>query len=93
MEKQQKHHLPYESISEIPDSFTAGTVLARIIDGLGFRFHWATKDLLEKDLEFRSTSDARSIYETITHVYNLLLQVKGGLDNIRFTLPETKYDY
>ena len=31
--------LPYESIPEYPDEIRAVTVMARLVDGLGFRFY------------------------------------------------------
>ena len=37
-----KDDLPYYQIPEYPAEFTAETVAARMIDGLGFRYRWAT---------------------------------------------------
>ena len=42
--------LPYSSITAPGESFSAGTVAARMIDGLGFRYFWATEGLRESDL-------------------------------------------
>ena len=35
--------LPYASIPEAHENFTPGTVVSRIIDGLGFRYYWASE--------------------------------------------------
>lgn len=63
--------LPYREIPATPDAFTAETVVARMIDGLGFRFYWATEGLRPEDLAFRPTPEARSSEETIDHIMGL----------------------
>ncbi|PNQ73345.1 hypothetical protein C1T31_07450 [Hanstruepera neustonica] len=65
------NQLPYYEIPEYPESFTAGTVAARAIDGLGFRYYWATESLRTEDLNFKPNDDARSSMETIEHIYGL----------------------
>ena len=42
--------LPFSEIPDYPDSYTPGTVMGRLIDGLGFRYYWATEGLSENDL-------------------------------------------
>ena len=68
---QSQDNLPYYEIPEAPESFTAGTVAARAIDGLGFRYYWATEGLRQEDLDFKPNADARSSMETIEHIYGL----------------------
>lgn len=68
---QSQNELPYYEIPEAPESFTAGTVAARAIDGLGFRYYWATEGLRQEDLDFRPNANARSSMETIEHIYGL----------------------
>lgn len=63
--------LPYYEIPDYPEKFTAGTVAARMVDGLGFRYYWATEGLKKEDLEFRPNEDARATQETIDHIYGL----------------------
>ena len=65
--------LPYEEIPSYPLNYTEGTVISRMIDGLGYRYYWATKNLKAKDLDFRPDTQARSIYETMEHIYVLSL--------------------
>jgi len=73
--------LPYFQIPDNPESYNAYTVTARVIDGLGFRYYWATEGLTEKDLVYRPSEEARSMLETIDHIHNLsntiLNSVKG----------------
>lgn len=68
---QSQEELPYYEIPEAPESFTAGTVAARAVDGLGFRYYWATEGLRLEDLEFRPNDDARTTLETVEHIYGL----------------------
>lgn len=63
--------LPFETIPDYPEKYSAGTVAARMIDGLGFRFYWATEGLRPQDLEFRPGEEMRSIGETVDHIYSM----------------------
>ena len=63
--------LPYSQVPEYPDSYTAGSVAARMIDGLGFRYYWATEGLRAEDLEYKPSEKGRTCGETIDHLYGL----------------------
>lgn len=63
----------YYQIPENPNEYTATTVAARFIDGLGFRYYWASEGLRSEDLAYRTTEEARSIRETVEHIYGLSL--------------------
>jgi hypothetical protein len=63
--------LPYYQIPDYPEEYNQGTVAARMVDGLGFRYYWATEGLRDIDLEFKPSEDARSTRETIDHLYGL----------------------
>jgi hypothetical protein len=67
--------LPYREIPEYPSLYTAGTVTARVLDGLGFRYYWATEGLRTEDLQFQPNKDGRTSLETITHIYELSLTI------------------
>ena len=67
----QNNQLPYYEIPEVSESYTAGTVVARMIDGLGFRYYWATEGLRAEDLTFKPSDDARTAGETVDHIYGL----------------------
>lgn len=73
MNAQEKYpqDLPYYQIPDYPDSYTAGTVVARMIDGLGFRYYWATEGLRPEDLAYKPSESNRTIDETLDHLYNL----------------------
>lgn len=61
----------YYNIPDTPKVYTAATVAARMVDGLGFRYFWATAGLTEKDLMFKPGNDTRTTLETIEHIKGL----------------------
>ena len=66
-----QENLPFYEISNYPESYSEAEIVGRMIDGLGFRYHWATEGLTEEDLNFRLPNDSRSSIETIVHIYDL----------------------
>ena len=63
--------LPYAELPVYSDEYSAGKVAARAVDGLGFRFHWATDELRETDLAFKPGPEARTSLETAAHIYEM----------------------
>ncbi|WP_299128995.1 hypothetical protein [uncultured Winogradskyella sp.] len=63
--------LPYYEVPNYPKEFTAGTMAARMVDALGFRFYWASDGLTEKDLAYKANEGGRSTEATIKHIYDL----------------------
>ena len=63
--------LPYYQIPEYPQEYSAATVAARMVDGLGFRYYWATDGLRVEDLKFRPNEEARTTDETLDHILGL----------------------
>ena len=61
----------YYQIPEAPEAYTPGTVAARLVDGLGFRYYWGTEGLRPEDLLYRPSDSARNVIETIDHVHGL----------------------
>jgi hypothetical protein len=91
----QDKTLPYYEIPATAENFTAGSVASRMIDGLGFRFYWATEGLRAEDLRFKPSVDARTSEETIQHIYDMsriivnsttnTANIAGKHDKISFT--------
>lgn len=77
-----QNDLPYREIPEYPSSYTAGTVTARVLDGLGFRYYWATEGLRKEDLEFQPNKDGRTSLETVTHIYELSLTIVNAAKSV-----------
>jgi hypothetical protein len=73
--------LPFQDISDYPDTFTKENLVARMIDGLGFRFFWATEGLRTEDLVFRPTPEARNSEETIDHIMGLSAMILNCIEN------------
>lgn len=65
--------LPFSDISKVEKDYTAGNVAARMVEGLGFRYYWATEGLSSDDLKYKPSESGRSSAETIKHIYDLSL--------------------
>lgn len=63
--------LPYRELQGTPQSYTAGSVVSRLIDGLGFRYYWATEGLGDTDLAYKASDGARTTSETLDHILGL----------------------
>lgn len=68
---QETETLPYYQLPEYSETFTAGTVAARLVDGLGFRYYWASAHLNGEDLLYKPQEDSRTTGETIDHILDL----------------------
>ena len=74
----------YYNIPDDMEEYSPGNLVARMIDGLGYRFYWATKGLRDEDLDYRPSEEARNTAETISHIRSLsstiLKTVKGEVN-------------
>ena len=86
------NELPYRQIPDYPDSYTPENVAARVIDGLGYRYFWATEGLTGKDLEYRPGNGGRSTHETIDHIYGLSLTILNASMNQANVFPRENPD-
>lgn len=84
----EAQELPYHEIPNYPETYTAGSVASRLIDGLGFRYYWATKDLKEKDLQYKPGDNTRSILETADHILILSIMTLSAVENTEMTFPD-----
>lgn len=66
-----QEELPYHNIPDAPQKYTAGSVVSRTIDGLGYRYYWATEGLRPEDLAYKISDDSRAAGETIDHILGL----------------------
>lgn len=82
--------LPYATLPPYPDTYTAATVTARMIDGLGFRYRWATENLSEDDLAYRPDSTARTSLETMEHLFGLSETILNGIRDLPNIRPYQK---
>ena len=80
MDLQDSNHtdsLPYRVIPDHPETFTASTVVSRLLDGLGFRYYWATEGLRNEDLDYHPSAESRSSRETLEHIFGLVRMVRN----------------
>ncbi len=72
----QEQQLPLYEIPPAPSVLSPGDLIARMIQGLGYRFYWASNDLVPKDLAYRPSDGAASSLETLQHIYSLSLLIR-----------------
>lgn len=61
----------FRSIAETENNFNSGNIAARMVEGLGFRYYWASEGLRSEDLIFSPVKGGRNSRETINHIYGL----------------------
>ena len=59
------------SVTTYPKENANGIVI-RLIDGLGYRFYWATEGLTKDDYAFSPGSGCQTIGELVGHVWGLV---------------------
>ena len=64
--------LPYLTIPNPPEEVTATAVLARLVDGLGFRYRWATEGLREEDYDYQPSPDSMTMKQLLEHIHGLV---------------------
>lgn len=92
MTAQEKNDYYYK-IPEAPKEYKAGTVVSRMIDGLGFRYYWATYGLTAKDLAYKPSPEARTCEETIDHILGLSQVVLNSALKVPNASPQPKMTY
>ena len=63
--------LPFKQIPDTQEEYQAGNIVKRMVDGLGYRYYWATEGLRPEDLTHKPSEDARSSRETLEHLFGL----------------------
>lgn len=63
--------LPFDQIPSAQEEYSSGNVVKRMVDGLGYRYYWATEGLRKEDLAFKPSEDSRSAQQTLVHIYGL----------------------
>ena len=78
----------YFTIPEAPDTVSGATVLVRLIDGLGFRFRWATENLNDNDYIYKSGNRSMNIAELIEHIWGLINWIRLSVTGIKQERPD-----
>ncbi len=77
----QDSTLPFHQIPEAPESYTAEHVVARMVDGLGYRYYWATEGLRVEDLAYEPGNDGQNVKAVLKHLYGLSLTIKNSVNS------------
>jgi hypothetical protein len=94
----KNENTPYYEVPEHAKEFTAGTVAARMVDALGFRFYWSSEGLTDTDLAYKPSENVRSTAETIDHILELsyvivnstLKKANGDVDKSKLSYTEKR---
>lgn len=79
-------NIPYAEILEKPANFDSGNVISRMIDGLGYRYYWATEGLTAKELNYEPGNEGQKVSNVLDHIYGLsgtILNAALNKPNIR----------
>ena len=81
--KMENHYdLPYYEIPAYPETYSPGNVIARVVDGLGYRYYWATEGLRESDLNYKPSEESRTTAETLDHILGLTKVLVNTTKNV-----------
>jgi hypothetical protein len=68
-----KDAVPFYKIPDTPASVSAGAIMGRLADSVGFRFRWAVEGLVDADLAYKPAPDCMTHGELILHIHDLLV--------------------
>ena len=69
---------PYTTLPDPPGAAGCGAILSRLVDGIGFRYRWATEGLADADLPFTPAAGCMSLDELLRHIHALLRWILKG---------------
>lgn len=79
---------PFREIPDYPSHLDGTGVVVRMLDGLGFRFYWATEGLSDEEYAFRPCPGAMSIAELQEHIWALVNWMNLAMGRKEQTRPE-----
>ena len=85
--------LPFSEIGDYPNEFSQSNIVSRMIEGLGYRYYWATKSLNDNDLNYKPSHDSRTTFEVIKHIHELTIMISSSFENKTVDFPSEQYDY
>ena len=85
-QKKQIQELPFKSIPEASKNYESGNIVVRMIEGLGYRYYWATDGLQAGDLDYKPSDSGQSTKETLKHIHGLA----DVLKNVSLNLPSIR---
>ena len=82
----------FASVEAYPQQITASSVIIRLLDGLGYRFRYATESLTEKDYSFNAGHGSNTIAFLIEHIWGLVNWVFLSITGEKETKPGNTKD-
>ena len=82
----------FRTIPAPPGSVTASAIITRMVDGLGFRYFWATEGLRKNDYKLQPQADMMSLGQLITHIWHLIDWVHTSIISIKKNKPQGSPD-
>ena len=89
----QNDELPFKEIGEYSNEYSPNNIVARMIDGLGYRFYWATESLTNKDLNYKPSVDGRSSLQTLEHIYGLSVFILYTFEGKEYNFSQDKMSF
>ena len=86
-QKKQIQKLPFKSIPEASKNYESGNIVVRMIEGLGYRYYWATEGLQADDLDYKPSDSGQSTKETLEHIHGLASVLKNVSLNLSSIIP------
>lgn len=72
--------LPFRELSAGPERLCGSSALVRLVDGMGFRYRWATEGLDDEYLSFQASEEAMTLAEVLAHMLVLAEWVDRTLE-------------
>jgi len=86
-------NLPYSTIPDYSDSYNSGNIVKRMVDGLGFRYYWATEGLTTSDLVYKPSAEAQNAQQTLEHMCGLSEMILNAAKNAPNVRPKSWSDF
>jgi hypothetical protein len=64
--------IPFYKIDQDEIETSATNIIARMIDGFGFRYRWATEDFTENEIHFCPIEGSMTMMELMKHIYGII---------------------
>lgn len=68
-----REQIPFHRMPDPHRAVTAGAVLGRLVESVGFRFRWATEGMRDADLPYKPAPDCMTHAELLFHIHDLLV--------------------
>lgn len=81
----QMDTLPFHQIPDYPTSYTSTTTVVRMIDGLGYRYYWATDSLVAADLAHEPGNEGQPARAVLNHLGGLSHMIRNVCKGVLHT--------